>query len=212
MQLVNDQVKIFDMGKRIRVDTAGVIAKWGVSPMQVPDLLALMGDASDNIPGVDGFGPKTAATLLTKYATLENLLDHADEISGKNGETLRASFEIARLSKKLATVKCDIDLSAVFTIEHVPSIQSALERSELRAFFEECGFKSLLPKLKGELAYREKAQTRAEDTVEFSQIIVASVNSSSALDQLKKDIQKTSIVTITTEGEKFTLTRCCLAL
>lgn len=82
--------------------------RWGIQrPEQVVDILALMGDASDNIPGVPGIGEKTAMKLVGQYGTVENLLAHAEELSGRTKETLLANQEIARLSKRLATIHCD---------------------------------------------------------------------------------------------------------
>jgi DNA polymerase-1 len=77
-------------------------------------MLGLMGDASDNIPGVPGVGEKTAAKLLQQYDTLENVLAHAGEVKGRLGESLRAHAEFARLSKQLATIITDAPIEADF--------------------------------------------------------------------------------------------------
>jgi DNA polymerase I len=83
-------------------------SRWGVQrPEQVVDVLALMGDASDNIPGVPGIGEKTAIKLIAQYGTVENLLAHAGELTGRFKQTLEANQESARLSKRLATINCD---------------------------------------------------------------------------------------------------------
>ena len=93
-----------------KLDRAGVEQKFGVSPEQIIDYLALVGDTSDNIPGVPGVGPKTAAKWLQQYRDLDTLKAHAAEVSGKIGERLRESLGQLDLSKQLATIRCDVEL------------------------------------------------------------------------------------------------------
>ena len=84
-------------------------SRWGVQrPEQVVDVLALMGDASDNIPGVPGIGEKTAMKLIAQYGTLDNLLAHAAELTGRVKQTLETNREQALLSRRLATINCDV--------------------------------------------------------------------------------------------------------
>ncbi len=109
-QLVNDHTILINTMTQTRLDRAGVIEKWGITPEQVVDYLSLIGDKVDNIPGIAGVGPKTAAQWLKQYHSLENLLAHADEIKGKAGELLRTSFEQCRLAKQLASLKHDLSL------------------------------------------------------------------------------------------------------
>jgi len=109
-QLVSDQVTLENTMSNTVTDVQGVIDKFGVTPEQIIDYLALMGDSADNIPGVPKVGPKTAAKWLAQYQTLENLVVHADEIKGKVGESLRASLGELPLSKQLTTIKCDLGL------------------------------------------------------------------------------------------------------
>lgn len=109
-QLVSDQVTLENTMSNTVMDVQGVIDKFGVSPEQIIDYLALMGDSADNIPGVAKVGPKTAAKWLAQYQTLENLIANAGEIKGKVGENLRASLDELALSKQLTTIKCDLDL------------------------------------------------------------------------------------------------------
>lgn len=109
-QLVTGQITLENTMTNSRMDSQGVIDKFGVKPEQIIDYLALMGDSSDNIPGVPKVGPKTAAKWLEQYQTLENLIVNADKISGKIGENLRASLEQLPLAKQLTTIKCDLDL------------------------------------------------------------------------------------------------------
>ncbi|MDD3334656.1 MAG: DNA polymerase I [Eubacteriales bacterium] len=87
------------------LDADGVKETYGYTPEQVPDMKGLMGDSSDNIPGIPGVGEKTALKLITEYSTLDQVLEHADEIKGKLGEKLRAGKEIALMSRDLGTIR-----------------------------------------------------------------------------------------------------------
>ena len=110
-QLVNEHVSLVNTMSDTFTDRAGVEEKFGVRPDQIIDYLALVGDTSDNIPGVPKCGPKTAAKWLQTYGDLDNLIAHADEIKGKIGESLRASLEALPLSRQLATIKLDVPLA-----------------------------------------------------------------------------------------------------
>ncbi len=109
-QLVTEQIILENTMSNTRMDRQGVIDKFGVAPEQIIDYLALMGDTSDNIPGVPKVGPKTAAKWLEQYQTLENLTANADKITGKIGENLRASLDQLPLAKQLTTIKTDLNL------------------------------------------------------------------------------------------------------
>ena len=109
-QLVNPHVTLINTMTDVIMDEAGVEEKFEVSPEQIIDYLTLVGDTSDNIPGVPKVGPKTAVKWLKQYTTLDNLVKHADEIKGKVGENLRDSIEQLPLSKQLATIRCDLEL------------------------------------------------------------------------------------------------------
>ncbi|MEO8852367.1 MAG: 5'-3' exonuclease H3TH domain-containing protein, partial [Ginsengibacter sp.] len=112
-QLVTENIKIYKPGYQGgKVEIMGekeVCEKWGIKNVkQVIDILGLMGDASDNIPGIAGVGEKTAAKLLAQYETVENVLADAENIKGSLGEKIRAGKEMAILSKKLATIITDV--------------------------------------------------------------------------------------------------------
>src|SRR3990167_1978969 len=109
-QLVNAQVTLINTMSNQMLNEAGVQAKFGVTPQQIIDYLTLVGDASDNIPGVPQCGTKTAAKWLAQYQTLDNLIAHADEIGGKIGESLRMSLPKLALNKQLVTIKTDLNL------------------------------------------------------------------------------------------------------
>jgi DNA polymerase-1 len=109
-QLVNERVTLVNTMTNSSLDRAGVKLKFDVYPEQIIDYLALVGDASDNIPGVPKVGPKTAAKWLNEYRTLDNLLENQDRIEGKVGESLRASTADLALSRELARIRCDVEL------------------------------------------------------------------------------------------------------
>ena len=142
-QLVSDHVTLIDTMTDKRLDREGVIAKFGVPPERIVDYLALMGDTSDNIPGVPKVGPKTAAKWIAEYGSLEEVVAHAEGISGKIGENLRASIEMLPLSKQLTTIKCDVSLDV--GIETLMPDPVDVER--LRELFEKFEFKAWLAEL-----------------------------------------------------------------
>ncbi|MEJ0007930.1 MAG: DNA polymerase I [Steroidobacteraceae bacterium] len=109
-QLVNEAITIVNTMTGSRLDREGVKAKFDVWPEQIIDYLALVGDASDNIPGVPKVGPKTAAKWLAQYHNADGIIEHAGEIEGKVGENLRSGLETLALSRKLATLDTNVDL------------------------------------------------------------------------------------------------------
>jgi len=142
-QLVTEHIILENTMSNSRMDIQGVIDKFGVRPEQIIDYLALIGDTVDNIPGVPKVGPKTAAKWLEQYNTLENLVAHADKITGKIGENLRASLDQLPLSKQLTTIKCDLDLP--YNMEDLK--QRPMDKAELRILLAELGFSSWLKML-----------------------------------------------------------------
>ncbi|HZP38005.1 MAG TPA: DNA polymerase I [Methylomirabilota bacterium] len=147
LQLVSPRVKVFSTtgrgGDRVVLDEAAVKAKWGVEPAQIPDILALMGDAIDNIPGVPGVGEKTAAKLIGQFGSVERLYENLSLVSGKLRETLAAHRKQALLSRELATVSTrvpiEVDLEAFRRREP--------DWDRLRALWTELEFYTLLRQL-----------------------------------------------------------------
>jgi DNA polymerase-1 len=138
-QLVNERISLINTMTGSRLDRAGVKNKFDVFPEQIVDYLALVGDTSDNIPGVAKVGPKTAAKWLTDYGTLDKLVENAGAITGKVGESLRASLKDLELSRKLATldtnVKLDYRPEALLAGEpDKDRLRELYSRLELRAF------------------------------------------------------------------------------
>ena len=109
-QLVDARVTLVNTMSGTTLDRAGVKAKFEVTPEQIVDYLALVGDSSDNIPGVPKVGPKTAAKWLAQYGTLDELVARAAEIEGKVGESLRQNLVQLELSRRLAAIHCDLEL------------------------------------------------------------------------------------------------------
>jgi DNA polymerase-1 len=115
LQLVSPRVRVFSTtgrgGDRVVFDEAAVKAKWGVEPAQIPDILALMGDSIDNIPGVPGVGEKTAAKLIGQFGGVERLYENLSLVPGKLRETLAANRKQALLSRELATVSTRVPIA-----------------------------------------------------------------------------------------------------
>lgn len=135
-QLVNENVRLINTmnSQLMTIDT--VPEKFQVRPDQIIDYLALMGDTSDNIPGVPKVGPKTAAKWLAQYESLQGVIDNADEIKGKVGENLRDSLDFLPMSYQLATIKLDCDCD----IEIDDLVQSEGDSGSLAAFYQQFGF------------------------------------------------------------------------
>jgi len=109
-QITDERTRLFDPQADDFVGTEKLFGRPGLEPRQVPDVLALMGDAVDNVPGVPGVGPKTAAELVMRYGSLENLLAHADELTGKRGRAIRDAAETVRRSRRLVELKRDLEI------------------------------------------------------------------------------------------------------
>ena len=109
-QLVSEHVTLINTMNNEMLNEAGVEKKFEVPPERIIDYLTLVGDTSDNIPGVPKVGPKTAVKWLKQYDSLDNLLEHADEVGGKIGENLRNSVDELPMSRDLVTIRCDLDL------------------------------------------------------------------------------------------------------
>jgi DNA polymerase-1 len=150
-QLVSENIKIYKPGYQggtVEImGTAEVCAKWGIRNVsQVIDILGLMGDAVDNIPGIKGIGEKTAAKLLAEYDTLENILANAENIKGSIGEKIKAGKDAAIMSKKLATI-----ITNVPTTFHEEDFRvKELNKEALKQVFEELEFKTLGKRILGE--------------------------------------------------------------
>lgn len=171
LQLASDRTTVYLMQKGIssmsEMTPKAVEEKYGITPSQVIDMKALMGDTADNIPGVPGIGEKTALKLLTQYKTLDNLYAHVDEIKGAQGKKLAAGKDMAYLSYKLAAIKRDVPMETTLEemaqpvhISEMKELFSRLGINLLSQFGELPRFTALAEAKKEEVA---KAGEKAED-------------------------------------------------
>lgn len=167
LQLVNEKTTVHltqrGISEMAEMTPATVKEKYGITPAQVIDMKALMGDASDNIPGIPGVGEKTALKLLTQYGTLDEVYTHAEEIKGKLGEKVRAGRDMAYLSQKLATIRRDVPLEAPLSDMCRP-----IHTEEMAELFRSLGFEQLgrdfaaLPRFSALAAAEERAHAPRE--------------------------------------------------
>jgi DNA polymerase-1 len=143
-QLVTDQTLLVNTMTDTEMDVEGVKEKFGVEPAQIVDYLALTGDKSDNIPGVEKCGPKTAAKWLAQWPTLDEVIEHADEVGGKIGENLRAALKMLPLSRNLTAVRRDVPLEVSPTDLGLGEVdeeglRTALQKYEFNSWLQELG-------------------------------------------------------------------------
>jgi len=144
-QLVNDSITLINTMNDSRLDRAGVKTKFDVYPEQIIDYLALIGDSSDNIPGIEKVGPKTGAKLLQQFGSLDGLVAHVAEIPGKVGENLRAGLATLELSRRLATIRTDLELP--LSLEELTP--GAPDLAALRELYTRYELRALLRQLEG---------------------------------------------------------------
>ena len=143
MQLMTPNIRIHDPLKNKDIDEETVLQKFGVEPSKVIEVQALIGDSVDNIPGVRGIGPKTAAELILKYGSVENLIENAKNIKqDKRRQMIIDGAENAKISKQLATLKKDVPVE--FPLSSI--VNCPVEKNRIMAFLEEMEFKSLVTK------------------------------------------------------------------
>ncbi len=142
-QLVGPRVRLINTMSNELLDEAGVFAKFGVEPARIVDYLTLVGDAVDNVPGVDKVGPKTAVKWLQQFGTLDQVMAHAAEIGGAAGENLRHALAFLPLGRKLVTIACDVPLPV-----HVSQLEPAMpDALQLRELYGRLEFKTWLREL-----------------------------------------------------------------
>ncbi|MGD9597995.1 MAG: DNA polymerase I [Steroidobacteraceae bacterium] len=147
-QLVDGHVTLVNTMTGATLDRAGVKARFDVYPEQIIDYLALVGDSSDNIPGIAKVGPKTAAKWLDRYRSLDGIIENAAAIEGKVGENLRAGFDTLALSRRLATIRTDVELAE----NPEDLVRGEPQTGELRALYSRYELRSLLRQLEGAAA------------------------------------------------------------
>ena len=143
-QLITDRVSLFNLRKLTFYRAKNLLDDWGIRPDQVVDFQAMVGDSSDNVPGIPLIGPKLATQLLQQYETLDNILDHASEVSGqKRKENLQNGRDVAMMCRELVRLRRDVPLEIDWDAGRVQNF----DNERLRAMCHRFGFRSLLPKV-----------------------------------------------------------------
>ena len=158
-QLIGQRVSMFDMHTGATIDVASLMETKGIKPQQVIDVLTLAGDKVDNIPGVDGIGPKTAAKLVQQYDSLDGVLANLDNFKGKRKENIEKAREHLSLSRQLVALKNDLDFP--FTIQDAKV--GAMDATTLKRLFKEMGFRRHANDLETLLGNPSKPSKRAEN-------------------------------------------------
>ncbi|MFZ2727109.1 MAG: DNA polymerase I [Methylococcaceae bacterium] len=196
MQLVNSSITLIDTMSKKTTDVAAVFTRFGVKPEQIADLLALMGDNSDNIMGVPMVGEKTAAKWLQQYKTLEAIIEHKYEIKGKVGENLRANINTVRLAKQLTTIKCDLNLP--YTMDDLK--RQPINYAELREQLTELNFNNWLRSL-------PKADTKIETPAIESALQVDTIFSEEQLNCWLEKLNNAQLFAFDTETTSLDYTK-----
>ena len=208
MQLVDDRILMYDAMKNKIITANEVKEKFFVMPDKVLDILSLMGDSSDNIPGVKGIGPKTAAELIDQFGDLENIFANLDKIKQeKRRQLLQDGIENARLSKVLAALKEDVELGITPDDLEVKS----LDPHKLISFLEKQGFRSLVARVKKEfniseeivvnlsnvkISSSEKKEIKSVKTTDYNQTLKTEINSEEIAEELYKQALESGLSTI----------------
>ena len=196
LQLLDDHVRLFDTRLGSEYTQADLASDKGIRPDQVVDMMALSGDTSDNVPGVGGIGPKTALKLIQEYDNLENVLEHAHQVSGKTlQKRLAEGTDVAELSRSLVT----IDTNVPVDIEFEACRPAEPDTDTLRDIFSDLGFNKLLADLGGEAATAEAAEPQlvgrgqvAYHTVLTTEELDRLVDSLTGQDRIAVDLETTS--------------------
>jgi len=195
-QLVNDNVKVYNpkpaSGIPDKMGREEVEVKFGVYPEQVIDKLALMGDTSDNVPGVAGIGPKTADMLLSQFGSLENVLSGFEQITAKGTrEKIRASVDIARLSKELVTIRMDVPVD--FRLDDLK--RRPINYEATKRLFLDLEFSTLLKQMLPE----GETEGLAEKSPNTAKAIYKTVSSLDELKELVKRLSSKKEIAVDTE-------------
>ena len=183
-QLVTDRILLRDEMRNNEMDPNGIQEKFGVPPNRIADYLALVGDTSDNIPGVPMVGPKTASKWLQSYGSLKEVVANADQIGGKVGESLRNSLEQLKLSRELVELKLDVDVEF-----NLPSFQLFAQDSDvLREIYTQLEFNTFLKELNADSGPAQN------DEVNYTAIMDAD-----SLNQLIKRLEASDVFGLDTE-------------
>ena len=186
-QLITDRVRIYNVRKDLVYDRESLWEDWGIQPSQVVDFQALVGDPVDNVPGVPLIGPKIARELLEKYGTLEDVLSHANEVSGKKRRAhLLEGRDQAMLSRKLVRLEDQVPVEIDFAAAQVRPVDPGM----VRPLFEEFGFRSLA---------RRFREAQADVAVTPWKADYRTVATEAELEQLVDQLQQQPIIAVDTE-------------
>ncbi len=204
MQLINGRVSMYDAMKNKIINSNEVKEKFFVEPEKVLDVLALMGDASDNIPGVRGIGPKTAAELINQFGNLENIFANLSQIKqDKRRQLLEDGVENARLSKVLASLKEDVELG--ISIEDLKI--KPLDPHKLISFLEKQGFRSLITRVRkefniveeingGDVAVKNDNKAESANIDSYDKIAKIEIDSKEVIENIYNEAKNSGLVTI----------------
>ncbi|MCR4144660.1 DNA polymerase I [Alcaligenes faecalis] len=199
-QLVNEHVQLVNTMSNEKLDVEGVTSKYGVRPDQIIDYLMLIGDTSDNIPGVPKVGPKTAAKWLGEYGSLDELLQHADKIKGVAGQNLRDFSSNFEMTRKLVTVKLDCEVPG-FTGDFEALEPEPRDNAVLQDIYETFGFRSWLRELTDDpkRVPAQDARVEAETPAAPAELDYQTVTTKEQLQSLLSLLEKAELVALDTE-------------
>jgi DNA polymerase-1 len=208
MQLIEPGLDMLDTMNDRRIDRDYVVEKFGVGPEQLGEVLALMGDSVDNVPGVPGVGPKTAAQLIQQYGDVETLLAHTDEIKKpKLKQNLEEHADAARLSRELVRLVCDSPLPRPLGELEMQGIPDG----PLRKFLEDQGFRSLVARLNGTSQVKAPSEVASETPVQrevrpepkIDRSVYETVTTEEALDRWVAEATRNGLVAVDTETDGY---------
>ena len=188
-QLVCEPVTLINTMNNLVMDEDMVMQKFQVRPEQIIDYLALIGDSSDNIPGVPKVGPKTASKWLNEFGSLQGVMQNAESFKGKIGENLRASLDFLPMSYRLATIKLDVKLD--FGLQDLK--QKEIQRKPLTEFYQRFSFKRWLEELQTEPA-NESSPPEIQSKADYEMVLEAD-----RLDHWMEKISSATLFSIDTE-------------
>jgi len=205
LQLIDGHIRVYDVSKDRCIDAAALKEDRHVTPEEFLDCLAIQGDTADNVPGVPDVGPHTALKWIQKYGNIENLFEHADELRGKRGKSLRQSKEQVFMSKKLVTIKCDVPIEINYDDYKI----TPPDKEKITEILTRFGFNRLLKQLGLDQAAQEapgkpspatvvKAPSEPDsaETVWHEYILVDTIEK---LDELACQLSRQKLISVDTE-------------
>jgi len=198
MQLVGERVTMFDTMKNKRIDPAGVVEKFGAGPDKVIEIQSLMGDSSDNVPGIPGIGPKTASQLIEEFGDLETLLSRAGEIKqNKRRENLIEFADLARISKELVTLKVDVPVEN--SLDEFGTDEP--DADTLVAFLKEMEFRTITRRVEEALG-APAADSTGDATAPIDRSKYDCVTTMAALESWIEAAFKAGVIAVDTETDR----------